>query len=231
MPGMPRVSRNAAVAGTVVALHVAILWAMNAGLVRRVVEVIVPVEMVSEIIVPPAPQVVPAPPPPAPAPAPVPVPVAKPQPKPKPRPAPKPVAAPSPAPAPVAEAAPEPAPAPVAEPTPAPPPPPLAPPAPPAPPRIELPSTNADYLRNPPPDYPALSRRLGEEGQVMLRVLIGADGQPQQVELRRSSGYERLDRAALDTVRRWRFVPGKRNGVAEAMWFNVPINFVLERTR
>ncbi|RYF13541.1 MAG: energy transducer TonB, partial [Comamonadaceae bacterium] len=103
--------------------------------------------------------------------------------------------------------------------------------APPAPPRIELPSTSADYLQNPQPDYPAISRRLGEEGQVMLRVLIGADGSAQQVELRRSSGYERLDRAALETVRRWRFVPGKRNGVPEAMWFNVPIHFVLERTR
>ena len=39
---------------------------------------------------------------------------------------------------------------------------------------------------------------------------------------------ERLDRAAIHTVRKWRYVPGKRNGVAEAMWFNVPINFVLE---
>lgn len=228
MPRMPRVSRNVAVAGSVVALHVAVLWAMNAGLLRRVVEIVVPVQMVSEMITPPAP--VPAPPPPAPVPpAPTPPP---PAPKPKPRPpapAPKPVAAPSPAPAPVAQAAPEPepAPAPPREPVVAAPPP--APVAPPAPPRIELPSTAADYLRNPQPEYPAISRRLGEEGQVMLRVLIGADGSAQQVELRRSSGYDRLDQAALDTVRRWRFVPGKRNGVAEAMWFNVPINFVLER--
>jgi len=167
-----------------------------------------------------------------PAPAPAPKPVVKPQPR-TPPPAPRPVAAPSPAPAPqVAQAAPEPqpAPAPVSEPVAAAPAPaPVAPPAPPAPPRIELPSTDADYLQNPQPEYPAISRRLGEQGQVMLRVLIGADGSPQQVELRRSSGYDRLDRAALNTVRRWRFVPGKRNGVAEAMWFNVPINFVLER--
>jgi protein TonB len=48
------------------------------------------------------------------------------------------------------------------------------------------------------------------------------------VEVRRSSGFERLDGVAVETVRRWRFVPGKRNGVPEAMWFNVPINFVLE---
>lgn len=232
MPGVPRVSRHVAIAGTVVVLHVAVLWAMNAGLLRRVVEVVVPVQMVSEMITPPAPQVAPEPPRPEPAPPAPPKPVAKPQPKPR-LPAPRPVAAPSPAPAPrAAQAAPEPpAPAPVSEPVAVAPAPAPAPVAPPAPPRIELPSTSADYLQNPQPEYPAISRRLGEQGQVTLRVLIGADGSAQQVELHRSSGYERLDRAALDTVRRWRFVPGKRNGVPEAMWFNVPINFVLERTR
>lgn len=235
MPGVPPVSRHVAIAGTVVVLHVAVLWALNAGLLHRAVEVFVPVQMVSEMITPPAPQVAPQPPRPQPAPPPPPKPVAKPQPKPRP-PSPRPVAAPSPAPAQVAQAVPQPpAPAPVSEPVAAAPAPapvtPPAPPAPPAPPRIELPSTSADYLQNPEPEYPAISRRLGEEGQVMLRVLIGADGSAQQVELRRSSGYERLDRVALDTVRRWRFVPGKRNGVPEAMWFNVPINFVLERTR
>ena len=118
-------------------------------------------------------------------------------------------------------------PAPVTEtpPTPAAPP---APPSPPAPPRIELPSSNAGYLNNPKPTYPAISRRLGEQGKVVLRVFIDAEGSPQQIEIRQSSGYERLDQQALDAVRRWRFVPGKRNGVPEAMWNIVPINFVLE---
>ena len=62
----------------------------------------------------------------------------------------------------------------------------------------------------------------------MLRVLIGADGLPQKVEVSQSSGYERLDRQAQEAVMRWRFVPGKRGGVPEAMWYQVPINFVLE---
>ncbi|MEK9804483.1 MAG: energy transducer TonB, partial [Curvibacter sp.] len=84
------------------------------------------------------------------------------------------------------------------------------------------------YLNNPRPAYPALSRRLGEQGKVVVRVLIGVDGTAQQAEIRTSSGYDRLDQAALATVRSWRYMPGKRNGVAEAMWFNVPINFVLE---
>lgn len=62
----------------------------------------------------------------------------------------------------------------------------------------------------------------------MLRVRIEVDGTASQAEIRTSSGYERLDQTALQTVLRWRYVPGKRNGVAEAMWFNIPINFVLE---
>ena len=83
-------------------------------------------------------------------------------------------------------------------------------------------------LHNPKPVYPHASRRLGEQGKVLLRVLISAEGLPEQVEIKQSSGYERLDRQAHDTVLRWRFVPGKRNGTPEAMWYLVPINFVLE---
>ena len=105
---------------------------------------------------------------------------------------------------------------------------PAAPVAPPPPPKVELPSSDADYLQNPKPAYPAISKRLGEQGKVVIRVLIGVDGTAQRAEIRQSSGYDRLDQAALSTVQRWRYVPGKRGGVAEAMWFNVPINFVLE---
>ena len=91
-----------------------------------------------------------------------------------------------------------------------------------------MPSSNAAYLNNPSPAYPSLSKRMGEQGKVVLRVLISTDGRPERVELKQSSGFDRLDRQAQDTVLRWRFVPGKRNGVAEAMWYLVPINFVLE---
>lgn len=104
---------------------------------------------------------------------------------------------------------------------------PAAPPAPPAA-AVQLPSSDADYLQNPKPTYPPLSKRLGEQGKVIVRVLIGADGQPQKAEPKQSSGFDRLDQAALATVMKWRYVPGKRGGVAEDMWFNVPINFVLE---
>lgn len=232
-PSMNLSRRTLVVAGSVVLSHVAALWALQSGLVRRTVELVVPVVMVSEIITPPAPRVEPPNPAPAPAPAPAPQPKPKPTPKPvarpveRPRPAPRPVAVPDPAPAP--------APAPVGAVQPQPPAPPAAAPvaaapvpAPAAPARVELPSTNADYLQNPVPPYPAISKRLGEQGKVVLRVLIAADGTAKEAEFVQRSGYERLDEAARTTVLKWRYVPGKRGGVPEAMWFNVPINFVLE---
>ena len=215
-------NRNLVIASSVVVFHVAALWALQSGLLRRAIEVVVPAEILSEFITPPLPK----PPPPVPTP-PQPKPPL-PQPKaPSPPPPPKPLAIPDPVPVP---------PAPVGVTTPPAPLPPIAapvaatpaPPAPPPAPKIELPSSDAAYLQNPKPPYPPMSQRLGEQGKVVVRVLIGTDGQAQQAEVKTSSGFERLDQAALATVKRWRYVPGKRNGVVEAMWFNVPINFVLE---
>lgn len=213
-------NRNFVIAGSVVVFHVALLWALQTGLLRRAVEVVVPAQILSEFISPPAPKAVPQPPAP-----PQRQPVARarqaatpPAPQPLTTTEPAPIAA---APAPVAQTT---APA-LAVPVPAAP---AAPPAPPAPARVELPSSDADYLNNPKPPYPPLSRRLGEQGKVVVRVLIAVDGSAHKAEVRSSSGYERLDQAALATVLRWRYVPGKRGGMPEAMWFNVPINFVLE---
>ena len=84
------------------------------------------------------------------------------------------------------------------------------------------------FLEKSPPLYPDMSVRLGEEGVVMVRVLIGSDGVPKKVELQTSSGFERLDQSALNTVMRWRFMPGTRGGVAETMWYRVPITFKLQ---
>jgi len=95
-------------------------------------------------------------------------------------------------------------------------------------PAFNLPSSEAHGLNNPKPAYPRVSRRLNEQGQVVIRVFVAADGSAQQGEVKTSSGYDRLDQEALRTVLRWRFVPGQRFGVPEAMWFNVPVNFVLE---
>jgi protein TonB len=219
-------SRNALIALGVVLLHVVALWAWQSGLLRRAAEAVIPVQLLSEFIEPPKPKEEPPPPPPPP-PQPRP-----PEPK---RPVVRPPVPPPPRPQAIREPAPEPAPS---APTgtlepPAPvvvapaPPPPAPPPAPAAPPSIQLPSSSADYLQNPKPVFPAMSRKLGEQGKTIVRVLIGADGLPQQAHVQESSGYARLDEAARQAVMGWRYVPGKRNGVAEAMEFNVPINWVL----
>ena len=95
-------------------------------------------------------------------------------------------------------------------------------------PSLVEPSADADYLKNPPPGYPRLSRRNGEQGTVIVRVFISTQGTPDKAEVRTSSGFARLDQAALEAVQRWRFVPGRRHGTPEAMWFNIPVRFVLE---
>ncbi len=93
---------------------------------------------------------------------------------------------------------------------------------------IQPPQFSAAYLHNPEPDYPALSRRLGEEGRVILRVLVKGDGSPERLELRQSSGHARLDQAALDTVRRWKFSPARRGSEPLAAWVLVPLTFALD---
>jgi protein TonB len=125
-----------------------------------------------------------------------------------------------------------PAPAVVAVPPPALSPPALSPPAlsPPAlsPPALSPPDFRAAYLRNPPPGYPAAARRNGEEGTVMLRVLVSAEGAPREVALERSSGSSLLDATALATVKTWRFSPARRGGEVQEAWVLVPIVFRLE---
>jgi protein TonB len=125
------------------------------------------------------------------------------------------------------------APAPALAPTPPPPAPPVvAAPAPVQPaPAVVVPvippNFQADYLDNPPPVYPSLSRRLGEQGRVMLRVLVNVKGTADKVELRSSSGSARLDDAALEVVKHWRFVPAKQGNEPVSAWVIIPITFSL----
>lgn len=213
-------SRNLRIVVSVLLLHVGALWALQAGLLRRVVEVFVPAQVLVEMHTPQEDK--PAPPPPAPTPV-------KTKLTPVTPPTPLAVTTPTPQPSEITLAPVEPSP-PIntgaktssnatATATTA---------APPAPPKLELPSSDADYLNNPKPPYPPLSKRMGEQGRVVVRTLIGVDGTAQEASIFKSSGFDRLDQAALATARKWRYVPGKRAGVAEAMWFNVPFDFVLE---
>lgn len=152
-----------------------------------------------------------------------PKPAAKPRPKPvsasKPLPLPQPVVEPpEPTPLSAPEVLPPPAPVPVVE-APRP-----APPAPPAP----TPPRPADYLNNPRPPYPSLSKRLGEEGTVRLNILVNPDGSVARLELAKSSGHPRLDRSAMDTVQSsWKFEPARQGDTPVAAWVIVPIQFTL----
>lgn len=216
-------NRNLVIASSVVLFHVAALWALQTGLLRRAMEVIVPVEIFSEFIEPPAPKITPPPPTP---PAPVKQAVAR---------APAPAKAPVPQPLAISDPTPEPL-APTGVVTPQPPAPDVvvaaqvvtAAVAPPALPKLELPSSEAEHLSNPLPSYPRISNQLREEGTVILAVLVGVDGLPKSVEIKRSSGFDRLDQAAYAAVVKWRFVPGKRNGIVTAMPYDQPVKFYLK---
>lgn len=86
---------------------------------------------------------------------------------------------------------------------------------------------DAAYLRNPPPRYPTSARRLGIEGTAVVRVLVGRQGEPQQVKIVQSAGAQVLDEAALDAVRSWSFVPAKRGSRTITATVDVPIRFHL----
>lgn len=80
-------------------------------------------------------------------------------------------------------------------------------------------------MHNPAPNYPALSKRNRETGTVMLLVKVNPDGSVDTVSLHNTSGYDRLDQAAMQAVARWRFVPGRRGDEAISASVIVPISF------
>lgn len=90
------------------------------------------------------------------------------------------------------------------------------------------PRFDANYLDNPKPPYPPLSRRMNEEGKVVLRVKVATDGSAADVQIHAGSGSDRLDNSALVTVRRWKFVPARLGSEAVAATVLVPIAFSLK---
>lgn len=234
---------NWPVAGLVLAVHAVLLWAITQ--LDQPAPQLAAGEplMVRFIEAPPAPE--PVTPPTKPAPKIKPVPKPKPQverpPEPvkRPKPVKKPLIAQTrPKPVPM-ETAPKPPPRrePVAQPLPKP-----SPPVQSAPERAPRSAPNSDtakeapiippnivaaYRDNPPPDYPMRSRRLGEQGKVLLRVHVNTSGHVSQIKIQRSCGHRRLDRAAVEAVRNWRFAPARRAGQPIAAWVLVPIQFEL----
>lgn len=225
----------------VAALHLGALFWVSQTLSPEPPEVVQPsmqgVLVPSQAPEPPQPKPTPPPPePPKPEPPPP-----KPEP-PKPKPVPKPKPKPPPPPLPPSEKAievpveeappPEPPPTPpapqetppVTKPATPPPPGPAGPPTetPFTPPRME-----ASHLNNPAPSYPPVSRRMREEGRVLLDVHILPNGSVGEIKLRESSGFRRLDDAALSAVRNWRYVPATRGGQPIAFWYVQPVVFSL----
>lgn len=199
--------RRVAAVGAVVALHVLLLALLAVAAVRP--ELPAPVQALAVRMLelsPPAPQVEP--------PKPLPAKAAAPR-----KAAPPPVlaAAPSANAAPTFAVAPTPEPvaaAPVTAPAPAPAP-------------VTAARFDADYLQNPRPAYPPISRRLNEEGKVVLRVRVSAQGLPLAIEVKQSSGFARLDEAAKSAVERWRFVPARQGSEPVEASVLVPLNFTL----
>jgi protein TonB len=213
-----RVGERRLLIGAIAGAHLLGLWALfQVEAVRDAVREAVPVMV--DFIQPEAPPQPPPPPPPRPRP-----------PTPVPRPQPVIAAAPAavPAPAPFVVPTPEPAPAPVVVAAPAPPAPPapVPPPAPPAP--KLLPATAVSYLVQPPIEVPMASRRLGESGTVLLRVLVDTSGLPRQVSLHKSSGFARLDEQAQQAMRRARFKPQTDNGQPIEWVVIAPLQYEVE---
>ena len=89
------------------------------------------------------------------------------------------------------------------------------------------PKYGVEGLANPPPQYPYFSRVKGEEGQVLLKVLVDDTGQVIQTTTLTSSGYSRLDEAAIKAVKKWQFIPAQTRGNATTASVEIPFSFVL----
>jgi protein TonB len=195
--------------GLVALIHVGLVYALLTGLAYRVVQVL-PIPIETRIIAPPVPRQIEQPPPTPtfqpPPPAFVPPPEVK-------------IAKPPPPPkstaitnvTPVAPPEPRPTPAPV----------------PPHEPVSVLP--HVDIAASHTPEYPPVSRRLGEQGTVVLEVLVDANGRAVEAKIVQSSGFPRLDQAAAEGVRRnYRFAPGTVDGKPQPMHYTFKFTWKLQ---
>ena len=202
--------------GTIILLHAVLLYALQSGLLRQAAQAL-PNEVFATFITPePAPDL----PKPKPAP-PKTVPVVK---KTVAPPVATPVVNTTPSPQAITAAPAAPAPEPAAPAAPAV----TAPPAPAAPAQPRTITTGIEYLQAPRAEYPPLSKRLGEQGKVILRVLVNEKGRPEQIHIQKSSGSARLDEAARQAASRALFKPFMEDGKAAAAFAIIPVSFQLD---
>ena len=88
-------------------------------------------------------------------------------------------------------------------------------------------SDHANYSLNPPPVYPRQALRRREKGLVLLRVFVTAEGSPKIIELKQSSTFSLLDKAAIEAVRQWRFIPAHVGSTPVSSQVEVPVRFKL----
>ncbi|MDO9179448.1 MAG: energy transducer TonB [Agitococcus sp.] len=87
------------------------------------------------------------------------------------------------------------------------------------------PRSDAAHLNNPAPSYPSMSLRLAEQGRVVLDVYILANGRVGELRIKQSSGFKRLDDAAMQAVKKWQYVPARRGNEAISFWYIQPLSF------
>jgi protein TonB len=90
---------------------------------------------------------------------------------------------------------------------------------------------NLKVTRRVEPNYPSASRRAGEQGTAVFGVLVDPSGHPQEVKVQTSSGYDRLDQAAIEAIRRWMFNPAMRDSHRVAAWTSVRVRFQLQNAQ
>ncbi len=83
------------------------------------------------------------------------------------------------------------------------------------------------FGRTIPPVYPRIARESGWEGTVLIRVAVQPDGRPDSIKVRKSSGHPVLDHAAIDAIKKWRFLPAKDGNIPIRSIVEIPINFDL----
>jgi protein TonB len=93
---------------------------------------------------------------------------------------------------------------------------------------VEMAFIQPRYAENPKPLYPEEARRKGYQGEVVLKVEVLPNGLAGQVDVKKSSGHEILDRSALAAVKQWKFIPARKGESPVPFWVNIPIKFQLQ---
>jgi len=96
---------------------------------------------------------------------------------------------------------------------------------------VTMPNPFAKGLNNPKPPYPLMSRRLNEEGKVILNVCVSLSGLVENLKLEKTSGHQRLDDIAIETVKKWKFIPAKNQDRDINACYLLPVQFILRNER